>query len=88
VFENVPAYVCDECGQVSIDGIVLNQIDTLISSGKVAPAPVTDYGELVTALRDQFFGTIDAVQKRNYKVFAKRIAEDVNEAITETRRTR
>jgi YgiT-type zinc finger domain-containing protein len=50
VFENVPAYVCDHCGEVWIDGQVLHHIDRLImliDAGKVAPAPVSDYGRLV-----------------------------------------
>jgi len=46
VFENVPAYVCDQCGDIWIDGTVLHQIDELIATGKVAPAPVSDYGRL------------------------------------------
>ena len=41
VFENVPAYVCDQCGEV------LHHIDRLIDAGKVTPAPVSDYGRLV-----------------------------------------
>jgi YgiT-type zinc finger domain-containing protein len=49
VFENVPAFVCDQCGEVWLDGEVLDQIDRLIASGKVAPAPVSDYGRLVPA---------------------------------------
>jgi len=49
VFENVPAYVCDQCGEVWIDGSVLHRIDKLIAAGKISPAPVTDYGRLVPA---------------------------------------
>ena len=40
------------------------------------------------AQRDGFFGTIDAVRKRNRKVPSKRIAEEVIEAVKETRRTK
>lgn len=38
------------------------------------------------AQREAFFGTIDTVRKRNRKVSAKRIADEVAEAVQETRR--
>src|SRR5688500_17093024 len=47
VFENVPAYVCEYCGEVWLDDEVIHHIDRLIESGKVAPAPLSDYGRLV-----------------------------------------
>jgi prevent-host-death family protein len=38
------------------------------------------------AQRDQFFTTIDAVRKQNRKVSAKRIKEEVTEAVEKARR--
>ena len=40
------------------------------------------------AQREAFFGTIDAVRKRNRKVSAKRIADEVAEAVQATRRSK
>jgi YgiT-type zinc finger domain-containing protein len=49
VFENVPATVCDACGEIWIEQKVLREIDRLIKEGEpVRKAPVFDF-RLATA---------------------------------------
>ena len=46
LFQNVPAQVCDVCGELWIDEEVLQQIDRLITEGvpvRTVETPVYDY---------------------------------------------
>ena len=43
VFENVPAFVCNECGTKLFSDAVLEHIEDMLDDEAVTPAPVHDY---------------------------------------------
>lgn len=50
LFQNVPAQVCDQCGEVWIEEKVLQEIDVLIESGRpvrTEETPVFDFTHVV-----------------------------------------